>query len=281
MRHLNYIFIWLLLFSTMANSETMYTLTGIKKGYPLVEISGSSVPKEYKKVIYDGLKTVLDDLKIETKGYDQRALAVLVNEIIIPNGVVINLQMLVGEQVRRLDFDKKTFATTYQNEEHFILQKGDDLEDKLEDALDNLFAKFSEQYKEDNKVIVKVKIDEDNFASEMDYETNYIEAVKKAKKLHKNIMLVLVANYCPWCRKFEQRVLIKKDVNEIVQKNYIPLIINKETKEFPKKFDKSFTPIVHLIDYKTEQSYANVVGYNNRDNFVYLLKSDKHKKQKN
>jgi len=277
MRHLNYVFLVLLFLTTIANSETMYTLTGIKKGYPLVEISGNSVPKEYKKIIYDELKTVLDDLKIDTKGYDQRALAILVNETIIPNGVVVNLQMLVGEQVMRLDFDKKTFATTYLNEEYFILQKDDDLEDKLEDALDNLLTKFSEQYKEDNKVLVKVEINEDNFAFEMGYETNYVEAIKKGKKLHKNIMLVLVANYCPWCRKFEQRVLIKKDVNEIVQKNYIPLIINKETKEFPKEFDKSFTPIVHLIDYKTEQSYANVIGYNNRDNFVYLLKSDKHK----
>ena len=112
----------------------------------------------------------------------------------------------------------------------------------------------------------------------MFYETNYDEAIKKGKKLHKNIMLVLVANYCPWCRKFEQRVLIKKEVNDLVQKNYIPLIINRETKKFPKKFDKSFTPIVHFIDYKTEKSNASIVGYNNKDNFVYLLKSNKYKK---
>jgi len=273
MKQLKYIFIGILFLTTVVNAETMYTLTGLKSGYPLVEISGSNVPKEYKKVIYDELKVTLDDLKIDTKGYNQRALAIIVSETIIPNAVIVNLQMLVGEQVMRLDFNKKSFAATYINREHFIFQKGDDLEDKLEDSLDELLSKFSEQYNEDNKVLKKVEINEDNFAFEMGYETNYEEAIKKAKMSHKNIMLVLVANYCPWCRKFEQRVLIKKEVNEIVQKNYIPLIINRETKKFPKRFDKSFTPIIHLIDYKTEKSYANVVGYNNRDNFIYLLKN--------
>lgn len=40
-------------------------------------------------------------------------------------------------------------------------------------------------------------------------------------------------------------------------------------------FKKAMTPIVHFIDYKTGQSYYNVVGYNNREEFLHLLKSDK------
>ena len=87
-------------------------------------------------------------------------------------------------------------------------------------------------------------------------------------------MLVLVSNFCPWCRKFEQRVLLKKEVNDLIQKNYIPLILNKEKDPFPKEFDTGFTPIIHFIDYKTQKSYKNVIGYNNKDEFTYILKTD-------
>jgi len=268
--------IFLLVFFTniILNASTMFTLSGINKLYLVVEISGKTVPLSYKSTILENLKATTDELKIDTKGYDPRSLAVLVNEMRVNDTTVINIQLLIGEEVQRLGSDEKTFALTYQTMGHFLFNEGDDIEDVFEDTFDAMLSKFSEQYIEENKKISKVVIDEHNFASEMQYDTNYEEAVKKSKKLHKSIMLVLVSNYCPWCRKFEQRVLLKKEVNDIIQKNYIPLIINREKDPFPKEFDTGFTPIVHFIDYKTQKSYKNVIGYNNKDEFTYILKTD-------
>ncbi|MBT8343293.1 MAG: thioredoxin family protein [Sulfurovum sp.] len=263
--------------NTMLNASTMFTLSAINKLYLVVEIGGKTVPQEYKSTILESLKATTDDLKIDTKGYDPRSLAVLVNEMKVNESTVINIQLLIGEEVHRLGSNDKTFALTYQTMGHFMFNEGDDLEDAFEDTLDTMLAKFSEQYTEENKKITKVVINEENFASEMKYETNYEEAVKKSKKLQKNIMLVLVSNYCPWCRKFEQRVLLKEEVNDIIQKNYIPLILNREKDPFPKEFDTGFTPIVHFIDYKTQKSYKNVIGYNNKDEFTYILKTDTSK----
>jgi len=268
------VFFVLLFMNTVLSASTMFTLSGINKLYLVVEIGGKTVPQTYKSTILESLKTVTDDLKIDTKGYDPRSLAVLVNETYVNDTTVINIQLLIGEEVQRLGSDEKTFALTYQTMGHFLFNEGDDLEDAFEDTFDTMLSKFSEQYIEENKKITKVVIDEHNFASEMKYETNYEEAVKKSKKLHKNIMLVLVSNYCPWCRKFEQRVLLKNEVNDLIQKNYIPLILNREKDPFPKEFDTGFTPIVHFIDYKTQKSYKNVIGYNNKDEFTYLLKTD-------
>ena len=268
------VFFVLLFMNTVLSASTMFTLSGINKLYLVVEIGGKTVPQTYKSTILESLKTVTDDLKIDTKGYDPRSLAVLVNEIYVNDTTVINIQLLIGEEVQRLGSDEKTFALTYQTMGHFLFNEGDDLEDAFEDTFDTMLSKFSEQYIEENKKITKVVIDEHNFASEMKYETNYEEAVKKSKKLHKNIMLVLVSNYCPWCRKFEQRVLLKNEVNDLIQKNYIPLILNREKDPFPKEFDTGFTPIVHFIDYKTQKSYKNVIGYNNKDEFTYILKTD-------
>jgi len=256
------------------HASTMYSLTGVTKGYPLVEISGSIVDKSYKQSITDALKEKLLELKIDISGYDQRALAILISESFIANIKIINLQLLVGEQVQRLDTDKKTFAATYIDTEKFQFTDKDSLEENIEDAVDELLEKFSQQYLDDNKAFKKIKIDQNSFASALGYETNYKKALERSKREKKNLLLVLVANYCPWCRKFEQRVLIKEDVHKIITKNYIPLILNREKKEFPKEFDKAFTPIVHFIDYKSEKSYKSMVGYNNRESFLYQLKKD-------
>lgn len=255
----------------------MFSLTGIKKVYPLVEIGGSKVAQSYKQTIYDELNSSLVDLKIDTKGYNQRAVALLVNEFYVGKIAVINMQLLVGEQVLRLDSDKKkTFAMTYQSQEHFVIENEEELEEQIEDTVDSLLSKFTAQYKEDNKIIEKVQLKKaENFAQDMGYETSFKSAMKKAKKENKNVLFVLVANYCPWCRKFEERVLMKKDVNKLIHKKYVPLILNREKGNFPKEFSKNMTPIVHFIDAKTEKSYHNVVGYNNREEFLFLLKSDK------
>ena len=268
------VFFILLFINTVLSASTMFTLSGINKLYLVVEIGGKTVPQAYKSMILESLKTVTDELKIDTKGYDPRSLAVLINETKVNETTVVNIQLLIGEEVTRLGSNEKTFALTYQSMGHFLFNENDDLEDMFEDTFDAMLAKFSEQYIEENKKITKVVINEENFASEMKYETNFDEAVKKSKKLHKNIMFVLVSNYCPWCRKFEQRVLLKKEVNDLIQKNYIPLILNREKEPFPKEFDTGFTPIVHFIDYKTQKSYKNVIGYNNKDEFTYILRSD-------
>lgn len=258
----------------MLNASTMYTLSGINKLYLVVEIGGKTVPLSYKNMILESLKSTTDELKIDTKGYDPRSLAVLVNENVFNDTTVVTIQLVIGEEVRRLDNNEKTFALTYQSIGSFSLGEDDELEEVFEDTFDSMLEKFAEQYTEENKKITKVEINEENFASEMKYETNFNEAVKRSKKEEKNIMLVLVSNYCPWCRKFEQRVLLKEEVNSIIQNNYIPLILNREKDPFPKEFDTGFTPIIHFIDHKTQKSYKSVVGYNNKDEFTYILKTD-------
>ncbi len=265
--------------TTALSANTMYTLAGIKKVYPVVEVSGKNLPKTSKQRLYDQLKTATDELAIDTGGYDQRSIAVLVNEMYVGKSVAITVRLVIGEEVKRLDSEAKTFALTYDDSEYFVLDQDDDTEEKLEDALDTLLAKFSEQYMEENQAFVKVVTDESDFAKAMGYETNYEAAVIKAKQTGKDIMLVLVSNYCPWCRKFEERVLLKKEVNAIIQQNYIPLIINKEKEPFPKNLDQAFTPIIHFIDAKTLQSRDSVVGYNSKDEFMYLLKKDSTNKK--
>ncbi len=259
-------------FLVFAKASTMFTLTGIDKVYPIVEVGVKEVPKSFKQSAKDEINSMLDELNIKHDGYDPRALALLVGGTHIENTLVITMKLEIGEQVYRVNSKEKTFAITYATQERIVIKEDDDVVDQLEDALLVLLDRFSEQYIEENKKIQKVDLKNDDF-SKLGYETNYDQAVKKAQKLKKPILLVLVANYCPWCRKFEENVLRKKEVNSIIQNNYIPVIINKEKGGFPKEFDIAFTPITHFIDYKTLKSVKMVAGYNNKDEFLYTLRN--------
>ena len=102
------------------------------------------------------------------------------------------------------------------------------------------------------------------FAAKMNYEINYEIALVKAKKEKKDIMLVVVANFCPWCQKLEKLVLSKDKYDKPIQKKYIPLILNKEVGDFPKKFETPFIPTIYFVDYKTGDIKKKIIGYNNR-----------------
>ncbi|MGB5506722.1 MAG: hypothetical protein WBM70_08555, partial [Sulfurovum sp.] len=143
---------FLLVFFTniILNASTMYTLSGINKLYLVVEIGGKTVPQTYKSTILESLKSTTDDLKIDTKGYDPRSLAVLINEKVFNDTTVVNIQLVVGEEVKRLDNNEKTFALTYQSFGSFSLNEDDELEDVFEDTFDTMLAKFAEQYTEEN-----------------------------------------------------------------------------------------------------------------------------------
>jgi thioredoxin-related protein len=275
MKKFRYIFILLVCLSIALSANSMYSLTGVKQVYPVVEIMASKVPQNYKSTILKELNILLTKLDIDTKGYSDRAIGVLVSESYVDKHLVITMELLIGEQVRRLDISEKTFALTYQNRESFIVEDIDQLDEYIEGSLEELLDKFTMQYQEENKDIVKVRVKEGDFASQMAYERDYEKAIKRAKKSKKDVMFVLMANYCPWCRKFEDRVLMKKDINDLVHKKYIPLILNREEGKFPKEFNKSVTPIVHFISYKDSKSYKSVVGYNSRDEFLYILQSSK------
>jgi thioredoxin-related protein len=113
-----------------------------------------------------------------------------------------------------------------------------------------------------------------DFAKEMDYEIRYDIALEKAKAQKKDIMFVLVTNYCPWCRKFEKRALKADAVSTIIQEKYIPLIINREEHNFPKKFDSARIPVTYFVNYKNEQIEEKVLGYKGKNDFLEVLKKN-------
>jgi len=109
------------------------------------------------------------------------------------------------------------------------------------------------------------------FAKEYKYETEYAQALKRAKAEKKDILLVQITNYCPWCRKLEKKVLASKRVNKEVQKNYIPLIVNREEGRLDKRFDTPIIPVTYIISYKDDTKFISKPGYQSKSDFLYMI----------
>jgi hypothetical protein len=105
----------------------------------------------------------------------------------------------------------------------------------------------------------------------MSYETSYEVALKRAKEQKKNLMVLMVTNYCPWCSKFEKKTLMDADIDRAIKAKYIPLIINKEEKEFPSFLNVPVVPTTFFIEASTEKPFHQSVGFSNKIDFKNLL----------
>lgn len=105
----------------------------------------------------------------------------------------------------------------------------------------------------------------------MKYETNYEIALNKAKNENKNLMMLVTSESCPWCRKLERQTLRKEDINDIIQKSYIPLNVDQDLKNYPKNFEVKYVPTVYFIDSKSGKIIQKSVGYKNKKEFSNIL----------
>jgi thioredoxin-related protein len=110
------------------------------------------------------------------------------------------------------------------------------------------------------------------FAQENGYETDYKVALTKAKGEKKDLMILLITNYCPWCKKFEQRTLSDVAINAKVHNKFIPLIMNREERNFPLQYDSTLVPVVYFVNYKNEKIYEKSIAFKNKDEFSDYLK---------
>lgn len=110
----------------------------------------------------------------------------------------------------------------------------------------------------------------DKFAQKMGFERDYKTALSKAKKENKLLMMVLGADYCPWCRKFERKTLNSKLIKPILDKKLATLVVDKkfDIESFPHKYRTQFTPRVFFINSQNEEIISQTTGYIKKKNFL-------------
>ena len=113
----------------------------------------------------------------------------------------------------------------------------------------------------------------DKFAQEMGFERDYKIALLKSKKEDRVLMMVLGADYCPWCRKFEHKTLSSSLIKAHLDKNVVTLVVDKkyDVDSFPSQFKTEFTPRVFFINPKDETIISQTTRYVKKMEFMKKL----------
>jgi thioredoxin-related protein len=274
----SFIKIWLgiMVLSLPLFAQSFYVLTNIKQYDPKVVNMSSKVDKGFEGELKEMLVSTSKELGIDISQRTSRVLIVLLQDISVGPTVGLSIELSLGEYVRRKDESDAVFAITYQ-EMKFVerVKDKDEFEESIADSVEEMLDRFTRNYQEDNKKISQTKksVKHAHFATEMKYETDYNIARKKAKEAKKPLMIFMTTNFCPWCRKLENRVLSKADINAKIHDKYIPVMLNFDEKQFPKVLHENrLTPTLYIMNPEKEKILEEFIGYSAKDAFLHTLK---------
>ncbi|MDX1808981.1 MAG: thioredoxin family protein [Sulfurospirillaceae bacterium] len=108
-------------------------------------------------------------------------------------------------------------------------------------------------------------------AHELNYLNSFDKGVALAQKEHKMVMLVIVRDHCPWCKKLESETLTNKSVKNATSK-FVKVIIDINQK-MPKSFKSPIVPIVSFVDAKTKEATWEAYGYRRVKDFLKDIKN--------
>lgn len=252
------------------HAESFFTLSGVKSYDPMVMNNAPDV-KPYVKELEAIMITASKKIGIDMPDTPSRVLALIISRVSIGETIGLKVELEVGEYMKRKENDEEVFSLTYIDTHLF---KPSDIEEEIIDLGEEMMERFVIQHKMDNrhKSSTKAPAHKD-FAKTMHYETDYKTALEKAKKAGKPLMVFMTTDFCPWCRKLENLFLSKSEINKSIQKKYIPLMLNLSTNAFPAPLGKiKITPTMYILNSKTQKIENNFIGYNNRNQFLHILK---------
>lgn len=120
-------------------------------------------------------------------------------------------------------------------------------------------------------LIISLNASSQKFIEKMGYEVDYNIALTKAKKEKKILMMIVSTKDCPWCRKLERQTLKKSNINKIIKESFIPLALEKDKGDYPKKFEVKVVPTIFFINPENEATLNKTLGYKNKKDFLEIL----------
>ena len=142
------------LFSTVyLQAQSIFLLTKIPKVYLVVENYSEKIPMTLKEEIYEEMRHTTNEMKIDTSGYGTRTFGIMINDTRIAGKDILTVELILGEEVKRLDDQEDVYALTYQKKNYIDMsaKDNDDLSEELLENIDLLLSEFADQYKEDNE----------------------------------------------------------------------------------------------------------------------------------
>lgn len=109
------------------------------------------------------------------------------------------------------------------------------------------------------------------FGANLAWEEDFSTAIAKAKKEHKNIMVMVQAAYCKWCIKMKEETLSNPKIIKRLQ-NYVLVELDRDDEEEMKVLPKEHYP-APTIFFMTpnKETLERVIGYFDAEDFLSYI----------
>lgn len=111
-----------------------------------------------------------------------------------------------------------------------------------------------------------------SLAAQLHYEHSYDKAMHKAKKQHKEIMMMYSAEWCPECQYVKDVVFKDPQVSRYLQKRFIVLNLDTQNDTLPEGFDYVGIPTFFFISTDAKLR-GKIIGGSKAATFLKRLKA--------
>jgi len=103
------------------------------------------------------------------------------------------------------------------------------------------------------------------------WSSDFEEAIQKATKEEKKILVELVMESCPYCERIEKYVLSKDEVKSILEKHFVFLALDIDKESIPELFTSRMTPTFYFLSSDGQKILHEIKGAPAKSDFMNIL----------
>lgn len=109
------------------------------------------------------------------------------------------------------------------------------------------------------------------FGAEITWNSSYDEALLKAKKESKPLMVVITSEQCRWCRKLESTTLQDEEIVARINTKFQAVNVTKDKSTYPKNLTAKMVPMSYFIDPSNGKVLYSIPGYWGSEDYSSIL----------
>ncbi|MCF6200965.1 MAG: DUF255 domain-containing protein [Hydrogenimonas sp.] len=97
--------------------------------------------------------------------------------------------------------------------------------------------------------------------AQIEWEGSYESALKRAKEQGKPMLILVVSEHCRWCHKLEEETLADPNVENFINRRFVPLLLDREKDSYPSFIKARAVPTTIYLTPDEKMLIKPVEGY--------------------
>lgn len=109
------------------------------------------------------------------------------------------------------------------------------------------------------------------FGADIAWNSSYDQALIKAKKEGKPLMVLITSETCRWCRKLESTTLQDDEIVSRINTSFQAVNVTKDKSIYPKNLSAKMVPMSYFIDSRNGKVLYSIPGFWGIEDYSSIL----------